>query len=100
MRPAGPYCAVPADAELQSIFAVKPEVGLDYFGYLYPGQISNNPYLLPRGDTPPGEIRAERSEDGAFAVCRRPSTAAPRFASGACVLPAAKKGLDPQRLGP
>jgi beta-lactamase regulating signal transducer with metallopeptidase domain len=44
---------VPADAELQSIFTVKPEVGLDYFGYLYPGQIANNSYLLRRDDTRP-----------------------------------------------
>jgi beta-lactamase regulating signal transducer with metallopeptidase domain/protocatechuate 3,4-dioxygenase beta subunit len=37
---------VPADVELESVFAVKPEIGLDYFNYRSPGETPGNPYTL------------------------------------------------------
>ncbi len=37
---------VPTDVELDSVFAAKPEIGLDYFNYRSPGETPNNPYTL------------------------------------------------------
>jgi hypothetical protein len=39
---------VPADVELVSVFAVKPEIGLDYFNYRSASEPSDNPYTLAR----------------------------------------------------
>jgi hypothetical protein len=44
---------VPADVELESVFAVKREIGLDYFGYRSPGQTPADPYTLAADDTKP-----------------------------------------------
>jgi beta-lactamase regulating signal transducer with metallopeptidase domain len=37
---------VPADVELASVFAAKPEIGLDYFHYRNLGETPDNPYAL------------------------------------------------------
>jgi hypothetical protein len=42
----GAVLRVPVDVELKSVFAAKPEIGLDYFNYRSPGATSNNPYTL------------------------------------------------------
>ena len=50
----------PADADLQSVFAVKPGVGLDYFAFAQSGDSTDstprNRYRLRRGDRRPIEL--------------------------------------------